>query len=97
VSILTTFWALLATVSLVWPGFGVGWFGTGGSSSESLADLGFANQRFLFEMTQVIPLVVVLVLGLIFYQMGAGVRKREAKVVEFDLEASTPPDGGGGG
>ena len=95
VSILTTFWALLATVSLVWPGFGVGWFGTAGSPSESLADLGFANQRFLFEMTQMVPLVIVLVLGLAFYQMGAGVRKREAKVVEFELEESTPQDRGG--
>ena len=26
-----TFWALLATVALIWPGFGVNWFGGGGS------------------------------------------------------------------
>ena len=86
VSILTTFWAVLATVSLVWPGFGIGWFGTEGNPAEALADLGFANQRFLFEMTQLVPLVIVLVLGLIFYQMGESVRRREARVSEFDVE-----------
>ena len=80
VSILTTFWALLATVALVWPGFGIGWFGTAGDPAEVLADLGFADQRLLFELTQIVPLVVVLVLGLVFYQMGEGVRKREARV-----------------
>jgi amino acid transporter len=88
VSILTTFWAVLATVSLVWPGFGIGWFGTTGDSAEVLADLGFANQRILFELTQIVPLVIVLVLGLVFYQMGEGVRKREAKVA-FAVDRST--------
>jgi len=95
VSILTTFWALLATVSLVWPGFGIGWFGTSGDPGESLAGLGFADQRFLFEMTQIVPLVFVLVLGLVFYQMGQGVRNREARVVEFELEDPGPNDEGG--
>ena len=85
VAILTTFWALLATVSLVWPGFGIGWFGTAGNPAEVLADLGFANQRFLFELTQIVPLVIILVLGLVFYQMGEGVRKRRAEVV-FEME-----------
>ena len=95
VSILTTFWALLATASLVWPGFGIGWFGTAGNAAESLANLGFADQRFLFELTQIVPLVIVLVLGLVFYQLGAGVRKREAKVVEFEVDEPAPQDGGG--
>jgi amino acid transporter len=30
-SVVPTFWALLATVALIWPGFGVNWFGAGGS------------------------------------------------------------------
>jgi len=79
-SILTTFWALLATVSLVWPGFGVGWFGTQGSPAEVLADIGFAGERLLYELTQIVPLVVVLVFGLVFYQLGASTRKRQVEV-----------------
>ncbi len=93
VSILTTFWALLATISLVWPGFGIGWFGTGGSASEVLADLGFADQRFLFELTQIVPLVIVLVLGLVFYQMGQGVRKRQAEVAFAVDDSATRVEG----
>ncbi len=88
-SILTTFWAVLATVSLVWPGFGIGWFGTLGDPAEVLAGYGFANQRLLFEMTQILPLVLIVVLALVFYQMGEGVRRREARVAEFELEEAT--------
>jgi amino acid transporter len=86
-SILTTFWALLATVSLVWPGFGVGWFGTQGSAAEVLADLGFAGDRLLYELTQIVPLVVVLVTGFIFYRLGASTRKRQVEV-PLPVEAS---------
>jgi amino acid transporter len=93
VSILTTFWAVLATVSLVWPGFGIGWFGTAGNPAEVLADLGFANQRLVFELTQIVPLVVVLVLGLVFYQMGEGVRKRAVEVPLDVEEAAVGGDG----
>ena len=32
--VVPTFWALLATVALIWPGFGVNWFGAGGNPNE---------------------------------------------------------------
>jgi amino acid transporter len=87
-SILTTFWALLATVALVWPGFGIGWFGTGGSADDSLVSLGFANQRFEFETTQILPLILLVILGIIFYMLGQATR---AHVVEVPLSEVAEP------
>lgn len=40
-----TFWALLATVALIWPGFGVNWFGGGGNPNDNLAALSLSHQR----------------------------------------------------
>jgi amino acid transporter len=85
-SILTTFWAALATVALVWPGFGVGWFGTSGSPDDSLVSLGFAHERLQFEMTQIIPLIVLVIVGILFYMAGQATR---ADTVEVPL-AETP-------
>ena len=38
-SVVPTFWALLATVALIWPGFGVNWFGGGGNPRRHGDDL----------------------------------------------------------
>ncbi len=70
---IVTLWALIATVTLIWPGFGVGWFGTAGKPDDSLPT-GFAGQRLPYEMTQIVPLIVFLVIGLIFYALGAKTR-----------------------
>jgi amino acid transporter len=78
--VLTTFWAALATVALVWPGFGVGWFGTSGSPDASLVSLGFAHDRFGFEKTQIIPLVVLVIVGILFYMAGQATRANEVEV-----------------
>lgn len=71
---LATGWALLATVGLVWPGFGIGWFGTGGSPDSALPG-GFGTQRAAYEWTQIVPLLLFLVLGFVFYAMGKGTRQ----------------------
>jgi amino acid transporter len=92
VSILTTFWAVLATVSLVWPGFGVGWFGTDGSAGAVLADLGFAGERLLYEVTQIMPLLAILAIALIFYALGSPTRRRQVEVPLIEEEAA-PIDG----
>lgn len=81
-SVVPTFWALLATVALIWPGFGVGWFGSGGSSADSLAGLGFANQRLLYELSQLLPLAVIIGIGLIFYALGRPTREQPAAIPE---------------
>ena len=87
-TILPTFWALVATVFLLWPGLGVNWFGAGGNPNDSLASLSFSGQRLQYELTQFVPLVIIVVLGLAFYVMGGRARKDE---VEEPLAAATAP------
>jgi hypothetical protein len=64
-SVVPTFWALLATVALIWPGFGVTWFGAGGNPNDDLAALSFSHQRMQYELTQIVPLVVIVGLGVL--------------------------------
>ena len=68
-----TFWALLASVGLIWPGFGIGWFGAGGSADSALPG-GFAHQRLEYELIQNVPLALVLLLGVLFYRLGRQTR-----------------------
>lgn len=77
--VVTTFWALLATVALIWPGFGVGWFGTAGNSDDSLVSLSFAHQRLQYELTQIIPLVLFFAAGVAFYALGTPTRARTVR------------------
>ena len=77
-SILPTFLCLLATVVLIWPGFGVTWFGAGGDPNASLAFLGFSHQRLQYELSQIIPLAVIVVIGVVFYMLGAKTRLQTA-------------------
>jgi amino acid transporter len=71
VSAMTTLWAVVATVGLLWPG-------VGSSPADASLPTGWAGQRGTFEMTQAIPLVVTLVLGVIWYAMGAATRRELA-------------------
>ena len=73
--IVTTFWAALATIGLLWPGFGVGWFGTAGTPDASLPS-SFANQRWAYETTQIVPLIVFFAVGVIFYVLGSQTREQ---------------------
>jgi len=70
-----TFWALLATVGLLWPGLGVNWFGAMGKPDESLP-AGFGGERLEYELTQILPLFLFLGLGAMFYVMGRPTRMR---------------------
>ncbi len=78
--VVTTFWAALATVALLWPGFGTGWFGTSGSADDALKSLGFAGQRSQYELSQFIPLAVLIGAGLLFYALGRQTRRQEIDV-----------------
>ena len=69
-SVVPTFWALLATVALIWPGFGVNWFGAGGNPNDNLAALSFSHQRLQYELTQIVPLAVIVGAGVVFYLLG---------------------------
>ncbi|HEV2473460.1 MAG TPA: hypothetical protein VGS41_12380, partial [Chthonomonadales bacterium] len=75
--LLATGGALLATVTTIWPGIGIGWFHTSGAADSALPQ-GFEGQRAIFEATQLAPLAFALLLGLIFYVFGAPARRRLA-------------------
>ena len=77
-SAVPTFWALVATVFLLWPGLGVNWFGAGGNPNDSLASLSFSHQRLQYELSQIVPLAVVIVVGLVFYLLGGKTRQETA-------------------
>jgi hypothetical protein len=77
---LATFWAVFGTVVVLWPGLGVNWFGQKGSPDASLPT-GFT--RMQFELSQFIPLGVILLVGVTFYLLGA---KTRAQMVEITFE-----------
>ncbi len=76
--VVVTGWALLATVTLIWPGLGVGWFGSSGKPDDSLPS-GFAGHRIPYEMTQVVPLIIFLALGFVFYAFGKSGREEASR------------------
>jgi hypothetical protein len=84
VSILTTGWAALATVALLYPGFGT-------AHPDDALPEGFAHQRGAFEVSQFVPLAVLVLLGLLFYWSGRSTRMRRAEVPLVAAEAPIAP------
>jgi amino acid transporter len=80
VSILTTGWAALATVALLYPGFGT-------AHPDQALPEGFAHQRGAFEVSQFVPLAALVLLGLLFYWSGRSTRARRAEVPLAAAEA----------
>jgi amino acid transporter len=72
--ILTTAWAALTTVAIIYPGIGT-------SNPDSSLPSGFEGERLQYTLSQVIPLVVMILLGLILYALGR--RTRQQPVPEF--------------
>jgi amino acid transporter len=70
-SVLCTAWAALATVALLYPGFGT-------SDPDSALPEGWT--RGSYEASQFIPLGVLIALGLVFYVLGAPTRRRIAEI-----------------
>ena len=93
VSWLTFAWAAFATVVLLWPGFGIGWFGTEGNMNDSLLDYSFGvDERLQFELTQFVPLLFFVGVGVLFYLLGERTR-REPVDIAFEQELAI--DAGG--
>jgi amino acid transporter len=69
--VLTTFWALLASVVGLFPGLG-----DGGLLNDSALPEGFS--RGTFELVVFIPLAITLVVGIVFYAMGRSTRAQIA-------------------
>jgi glutamate:GABA antiporter len=77
VGCLCTFWAVFATIVLVYPGIGTNWFGQHGNPDSALP-AGFTRGQF--EKSQFIPLAVLLVIGILFYVAGAPTRRHAVQV-----------------
>ena len=74
---LCTFWAVIASIVLIYPGLGTNWFGQHGNPDNSLP-AGFTCGQF--EISQVIPLAILLVIGIVFYLAGAPTRRHAVAV-----------------
>jgi amino acid transporter len=79
--ILTTAWCALTTIAIIYPGIGTA------HPDDSLPD-GFAHQRLQYTLSQVIPLVVMIIIGLLFYALGAKTRRQTARTAA----AATPTE-----
>ncbi|MGA8457034.1 MAG: APC family permease [Streptosporangiaceae bacterium] len=71
VGILTTAWAAFTTVAVVYPGIGT-------ASPDSSLPSGFAGQRLQYELSQLIPLGAMMLIGLLFYALGRRTRQQQA-------------------
>ena len=64
-TILSTFAILFCTVELLFPGLGAGWF-----SGGYLPDQWRTSEKWLYLLTEAIPLVVFIAIGVVFWAAG---------------------------
>jgi amino acid transporter len=83
IGILTTAFAILATAALLYPGI---------LTAAPDASLPSNFTRGQYELTQVVPLVVLFIIGGLFYVGGSGVR---SKMVQVSLDDDQPLSAGG--
>jgi amino acid transporter len=83
-AILTTAWAALTTVAIIYPGIGT-------SNPDASLPSGFAGERLQYTLSQVIPLVVMIVLGLILYALGRRTRQEPAPELAAATAAAGAP------
>ncbi|HTX27761.1 MAG TPA: APC family permease [Streptosporangiaceae bacterium] len=91
VGILTTAWAALTTVAIIWPGIGT-------SDPNASLPSGFAGERLQYTLSQVIPLGAMVIIGLVFYALGAPTRRQAvqtaaAQAASAQAEAGTEEAG----
>jgi len=82
--VLTTFWALLATVVGLFPGLG-----DGGLLNDDALPEGFS--RGTFELVVFIPIIVTLLIGVAFYIAGRKTREQVADTAIETPEGETAP------
>jgi glutamate:GABA antiporter len=85
--ILTTAWAVFTTIAIIYPGIGTA------HPNDSLPS-GFTGQRLEYTLSQVIPLVVMVLIGLLFYALGAPTRRQatQADAVSQATQADAVSD-----
>lgn len=67
--ILTTAWAAFTTIAVIYPGLGT-------SSPDASLPSGFAGERLQYTLSQLIPLVVMVLIGLGFFALGRRTRQQ---------------------
>ena len=80
--ILTTAWALFTTIAIIYPGIGT-------SDPDASLPTGFEHQRLEYTLSQVIPLVVMVLVGLLFYALGAPTRRQAAQAEAAQADAAS--------
>ena len=63
-------WCALTTLAILWPGIGT-------SDPDASLPEGFGGQRLQYELSQIVPLVVMILIGLAFYASGATTRREQ--------------------
>ena len=81
VGILTTAWAAFTTIAIVYPGIGT-------AHPDASLPSGFAGQRLQYELSQIIPLGVMILIGLLFYALGRPTRVEAARVEAAQVQAA---------
>jgi glutamate:GABA antiporter len=89
ISGLTTLWALVASVGLLWPGALSALPFVGDAADASLPS-GFEHDRSGYELSQIVPLLVMVGLGLLFYALGTKTRRAQVDV-PLDESSVDPP------
>jgi glutamate:GABA antiporter len=72
VGILTTAWAALTTIAIIYPGIGT-------AHPDASLPSAFAGERLQYTLSQVIPLAAMVLIGLVFYALGAPTRRQAAQ------------------
>jgi amino acid transporter len=79
---LAEFWALFSVIVLLWPGFLT-------AHPDTSLPAGFT--RMQYEVSQIIPLIVLLALGVLFYLLGAPTRRQQVDVSLEEPEVALAP------
>jgi len=82
--ILATAWCALTTVAIIYPGIGT-------SNPDASLPSGFAGERMQYTLSQVVPLVVMILIGLGFFALGRRTRQRLEPAPA--VQAALPTDG----
>jgi glutamate:GABA antiporter len=85
--ILTTAWAAFTTIAIVFPGIGTA------HPDDSLPS-GFTGQRLEYTLSQLIPLGVMILVGLLFYVAGAPTRRQTAADAAAAAAGTGPAEAG---
>jgi amino acid transporter len=84
-AVLTTAWAALTTVAIVYPGIGT-------SNPNASLPSGFEGERLQYTLSQVIPLVVMILLGLLLYALGRRTRQQPELAAATAAAGAPSPD-----